>query len=202
MELLILGGVCLNKKIIVVEGYLASGKSTFARQLSKVTNVPYLMKDTFKIALCQNISVEDRAESSRFSVVTFDAMMYVMERLLETDYPLIIEGNFVPCGVKKIDESNIIKTLIDKYSYKSLTYKFFGNTQVLHQRFIEREKTPERGQVNTVGFVPSYSEFDIWCHNLDDFNIGGKIVRIDTTDFNKVNFNIFLEMASTFINSK
>lgn len=190
----------MNKKIIVVEGYLASGKSTFAKQLSKVTNVPYLMKDTFKIALCQNFSVTNRDDSSRFSAVTFDAMMYVMERLLETDYPLIIEGNFVPYGVKKIDEANIIKTLIDKYDYKSLTYKFVGKTQVLHQRFIEREKTPERGQVNTVGFVPSYSEFDTWCHNLDEFTVGGKIARVDTTDFNKVNYSNLLEMASTFIN--
>jgi len=95
------GGIYLNKRIIVVEGYLASGKSTFARQLSNVAKVPYLIKDTFKIALCQNITVVGRDESSRFSLVTFDAMMYVMERLFESGYPLIIEGNFVPLGVKR-----------------------------------------------------------------------------------------------------
>ena len=105
----------MNKKIIVIEGYLASGKSTFAVQLSKTLTIPYLIKDTFKIALCSSLSIADRYESSRFSAVTFDAMMYVTERLMETGYPFIIEGNFAPAGIKKTDESSVIKTLIHKY---------------------------------------------------------------------------------------
>ena len=107
----------MNKKIIIIEGYLASGKSTFALQLSKSINVPYLIKDTFKIALCKNISVANRNESSLFSTVTFDAMMYVTERLFETGNPVIIEGNFVPGGIKKTDEAKIIRQLIGKYDY-------------------------------------------------------------------------------------
>ncbi len=99
----------MNKKIIIIEGYLATGKSAFALQLSKSINIPYLIKDTFKIALCKNISVTSRTESSVFSTVTFDGMMYVAERMLETSIPIIIEGNFVPAGVKKIDEAGAIK---------------------------------------------------------------------------------------------
>ena len=49
----------MNKKIIVIEGYLASGKSTFAVQLSKTLTIPYLIKDTFKIALCSSLSQTD-----------------------------------------------------------------------------------------------------------------------------------------------
>ena len=54
----------MNKKVIIIEDYLASGKSTFALQLSKSINIAYLIKDTFKIALCKNVSVTDRNESS------------------------------------------------------------------------------------------------------------------------------------------
>ena len=75
--------------MIVVGGYLASGKSTFAVRLSEALNVPYFAKDTFKVALCENILINNREESSRFSVVTFDAMMYAAERLLEVGYPVI-----------------------------------------------------------------------------------------------------------------
>lgn len=189
----------MNRKIIIVEGYLASGKSTFALQLSKVIHVPYLIKDTFKIALCESVSVADRHESSRFSAVTFDAMMYVTERMLEAGYPIIIEGNFVPAGVKKTDEAMRIKQLIDQYGYKSLTFQFMGDTQVLHQRFIEREKTPERGQVNTVGSVPSYEDFDRWCHHLDGFHVGGEIVKVDTSDFQTVDFDRYFELARRFM---
>ena len=192
----------MTKKIIVIEGYLASGKSTFAVQLSKTINVPYLIKDTFKTALCNSISIKDRTESSCFSAVTFDAMMYVTERLMETGYPIIVEGNFVPAGIKKTDESSMIKTLIDRYGYTSLTFKFVGDTHVLHQRFIERENTLERGQANKMGFIPSYHEFDQWCHNLDMFDIGGKILQVDTTDFNTVDFTGYFDLANQFIKEK
>lgn len=192
----------MNNKIIIVEGYLASGKSTFALKLSESLKIPYFIKDTFKIALCENISVNDRGESSRFSTVTFDAMMYAAERLLEVGYPVIIEGNFAPEGVKRVDESKIIRRIINKYSCEPLDFKFSGNTQILHRRFIEREKLPERGQVNNVGFEPSYTEFDTWCHNFDKFDVGGKVIKIDTTDFSKVDFKKYIEAARLFIDSE
>ncbi len=189
----------MNKKVIIIEGYLASGKSTFALQLSKSLNIPYLLKDTFKIALCKNISVADRAESSVFSTVTFDGMMYVTERMFETSTPIIIEGNFVPAGVKKVDEAGVIKCLIDKYNYTSLDFKFMGDTRVLHQRFLEREKTAERGEVNKIGIDVPYETFDQWCHNLDDFDIGGETVRVDTTNFSNVDFNTYIKLAKRFM---
>lgn len=192
----------MNKKIIIIEGYLASGKSTFAKQLSKQINVPYLIKDTFKIALCENIAVSNRTESSRFSTVTFDAMMYVAERMFETGYPIIIEGNFVPAGVKNVNEAGMIKRLIDSYRYDSLTFKFTGNTQVLHKRFVEREETAERGQVNKIGSEVSYSDFNKWCHNLDSFDVGGKIIKVDTSDFSLVNFDSYYELAEQFMKER
>ena len=192
-------GANMNKKIIIVEGYLASGKSTFAKQLSKQINVPYLIKDTFKIALCENITVTDRKESSRFSIVTFDAMMYVVERMFETGSPIIIEGNFVPAGVKKLDEAGVIRRLIDQYGYDSLTFKFTGDTKVLHRQFVEREETAERGQVNKIGSEVTYGEFNTWCHNLDSFDVGREIVRVDTTDFNLVDFESYYDLARQFM---
>ena len=189
----------MSRKIIIVEGYLASGKSTFAHRLSKELGVPYLIKDTFKAALCASVPITDRAEGSRFSAVTFDAMMYVTERLMETGYPIIIEGNFVPAGVKKTDEAGVIKTLIGKYDYQPLAYKFMGDTRVLHKRFVEREKSPDRGQANIMFSEVLYEDFDIWCRNLDAFNVGGKIIGIDATDFSKVDFESHIEAARMFM---
>lgn len=189
----------MNKKIIIIEGYLASGKSTFALRLSKSINVPYLIKDTFKTALCASVPINRREESSKFSTVTFDAMMYATERLLEVGYPIIIEGNFVPTGVKKADEAGTIKALIDKYAYIPLTYKFVGDTQVLHKRYVERDKLPERGQANMMFSEPLLSDFEKYCSNLDAFTVGGKVIEIDTTDFSKVDFEMLVETARLFI---
>ena len=157
------------------------------------------MKDTFKTAICNSISIANRKESSLFSAVTFDAMMYVAERFFETGSPIIIEGNFVPAGVKKVDEAGVIKELIDQYGYTPLTFKFIGDTQILYKRFIDRENTVERGQANKIGFDVSYDIFDGWCHNLDNFNVGGKIIPVDTSDFTEVNFDNYIKSARQFL---
>ena len=41
--------------------------------------------------------------------------------------------------------------------------------------------------------------FDIWCHNLDKFDVGGKVVKVDTTDFNAIDFNSCFESARQFL---
>ena len=188
----------MSKAIIVIEGYLASGKSTYARLLSKTLSIPYIVKDTFKIALCESVQITTREEGSRFSAVTFDAMMYVAERLMETGYPIIIEGNFVPPGMKKVNEAGVIESLVKKYSYQSLTYKFTGDTRVLYGRYIEREKSPERGDANRDFEEIPFEHFDRYCHNLDSFSVGGKVIKVDTSNFCKVDFEQYIEMARQF----
>jgi len=182
-------------KIIIITGYLAAGKSTFARRLSEALSVPFIIKDTFKIALCESVSIINREESSRFSAITFDGMMYVTERLMETGRPIIIEGNFVPSGLKKTDEAGVIKKLIDKYGCHSLTYKFVGDTRILHKRYIERDKLTERGQVNAMYGDISYGDFDRFCHNLDAFDVGGKVIVVDATEFSSVDFERHIQTA-------
>jgi predicted kinase len=198
----ILGGVGMNRKIIIIEGYLASGKSTFARRLSKEIKVPYLIKDTFKIALCESVQITSREESKRFSAITFDGIIYVVERFLETGHPIIIEGNFVPAGVKKVDEAGVIKALLDKYACESLTYKFFGDKHVLYERYIERDKLPERGDANRDFDEVPYEIYERYCHKLDKFDVGGKVIKIDTTDFGKVSFESHVNAARLFINKE
>jgi hypothetical protein len=118
---------------------------------------------------------------------------------METDSPIIIEGNFVPAGIKNVDESHVIRTLIEKYNYQSLTFKFKGDTKVLHQRYIERDKLPERGGVNAFYKGCSYSDFDVICRNLDSFHINENFIIIDTTDIGLVDFNFYTEKAYLFM---
>jgi len=186
-------------KIIVVAGYLAAGKSSFTLRLSSELGIPYLIKDTFKSALCSIIDIDNRSESRRFSAVTFDGMMYVCERLLEHGYPLIIEGNFVPAGVKPVDEASVIRELVDKYHAQSLTFRFQGDIQTLYRRFVERDKLPERGDANRAFTDIHFSNFNTACHNLDTFSIGGEEIVVDTTDFSSVDFEALVNRAREFL---
>ncbi len=186
-------------KIIVITGYLASGKSTFALNLSERLNIPCFIKDNFKSALCQGLTLTSRAEKSAFSAITFDGMMYVAERLMERGCPLILEGNFQPAGVKPVDEAGEIQSLIEKHGYDALTFRFCGDTDVLHRRFVLRESSAERGAANQLGMAVSPEQFGQWCRNMDGFSVGGRIIDVDTTDFCAVNFEGLIREAAAFL---
>lgn len=189
----------MGGKLIVIAGYLAAGKSTFARRLGKELGVPCFVKDTFKSALCESVSITDRAESSRFSAVTFDAMCYAAERLLEAGLPVILEGNFTPPGVKPTDEAGRLRDLAARYGAPVLAFRFQGDTTVLHQRFLRREGTPERGEANRMFEAVSWETFDRLCRNLEGVELGGETVDIDATDFAAVNFETTIACARRFL---
>ena len=194
----------MKKSIIIINGSPAAGKTTFAMCLSKELKIPYLVKNTLKTALSASMEITNQSESSRLSAVTFDAIIYVTERFMEVGQPLIIEGSFSAHsfakddGSRKTDESAVIKSLIDKYDYQPLTYIFTGDTQVLHKRFLEREKLNERG-ANKLFSELTHDCFNEICLHQEKFNIGGKLINIDTTDFEKVNFTDHIETARLFI---
>lgn len=176
----------MNKRIIVVCGFLAAGKSTFALALARELGIPCFIKDAFKSAVCRSVPIDSREVSSCFSAVTFDAMMYAAERLMEAGLPFIIEGNFLPAGIKKTDEAGAIRSLIEKYGYRSLAFDFKGDLSVLYERFAAREGSPERGRANMMFTMPTLAEFEALCRNMDGFDIGGEVIVVDTTDFGRV----------------
>lgn len=189
----------MDKKIIVITGCLASGKSTFALGLARQVNVPYLIKDTFKSAICRSIKIPGRSVSSQLSAAAFDGMLYVTERVMETGGPIIIEGNFMPPGVKPVDEAGAIRELAGRYGYSKLTFRFTGDPAVLHRRFTEREQSPERGDANRIGSPVSLETFRQWCRSLDGFDIGGQLVEVDTTDFAAAGLDRCIERAVEFL---
>lgn len=189
------------KKLIIVTGALAAGKSTFARRLGTELHLPCFVKDTFKSALCAGMSLSGRAESSRFSAIAFHAILYTTRQLMEAGYPLIVEGNFTPTGVKPTDEAGELSALVRQFGYSALTFRFTGDPAVLYDRFLTREGDPERGEANRLGFRPTPEQFGQWCRNLEPFRVGGEQVTVNTTQFAAVDFNALVRSAGKFLNS-
>jgi hypothetical protein len=119
-------------------------------------------------AITANIPITDRETSRRFSAATFNAIAYVTERLMETGYPLIIEGNFVMSGQLKANEGEIIRNLIEKYGYESLTFILWGDTRILCDRYNEREKSPEWKRLNLRTTELTYDDCEKWFPPLGE----------------------------------
>ena len=191
----------LNRKIIIIGGYCATGKSTFAAVLSKKFGVSHFCKDDVKIALNRSIAVNNRADSRILSATAFDAMAFTAERLMETGLPLILEANFVMRpNHNGLHEGNALRDLISRHGYKSLTYIFHGDLEVLYRRFAARDVLPERGVANKMWGNFTFDDYVQANLHLTDLDVGGCVVKIDTTDFASVDFEGYTRIAHEFLN--
>jgi predicted kinase len=190
----------MNKKIIIITGHCAAGKTTFAARLSRELGIPYFAKDLIKIALNRSFPVENRADSRRLSAIAFDAIAFNAEKFMEVGLPLIIEANFVMMenhgGIK---EGDALRSLITRYGYQPLTYLFTGDLPVLYKRFAARDAIAERGVANKMWGEYTFEDYLKDNVHLKEFNIGGKIVKIDATDFDAVDFCKYIKVAHTFL---
>lgn len=182
-------------KIILVAGYVAGGKTTFSLRLSQSLNIPVFNKDKIKSVLGDYIKINNRKESKNLSRATFGIMAHIAENLMKTEIPFILESNFID------SEAAILKDLISKYNYKALSYVFVGDLHIIHKRFIERDNSPEREVSNRIyGLLDDYSVFEESIMPLGKFNIGDKIVKVNTTTFENVDFESYIKEAYEFIN--
>jgi predicted kinase len=184
----------MKNKLIIIAGLPASGKTTFALKLSNILNIPFFNLDSIKSAIGKIIEINNRENSIRLGKSSFFVLMYILESLMKVNKPLIIENSFIQ------DHEEIIKNLLEKYAYETLTFIFKGNLKIIHNRFTEREYSPERDVGNKVfGLWDDFQIFERDMKPFGDFNIGDKIENIVTSDFSNIKFDKYINIAKDFM---
>lgn len=194
---------------ILVTGIPAAGKSTMAEVMSERLKLPVISKDTIKELLFDNVGFQSRAEKVKLGVAGMEIMYYVAGQLMKVGQPFILENNF------EYSSEQGIKGLLEKYQYSALTITLTGDYKVIYQRFLERENSPDRhrGHVvndcypekkeNNVKVLKaktiSYENFvcGIEKRGFDAFCVDGRQIKVDTTDFSKINMEeLFSQIAA------
>ncbi|MCL2351096.1 MAG: ATP-binding protein [Firmicutes bacterium] len=180
--------------IILIGGYPGAGKTAFSLRLSAELGIPCFNKDHMKNVLWEHFRFSTREESLRFSMAAFGLLRYAAERFIKAGKPAIIESNFRP------PEAEALKSLFDETSCRSLAYLFVGDLRAIHRRFVERESLPERGEGNRMhGLSDDFGDFAEGVKTLGEVDFGGKTVRVDATDFGKVDYEGLIREAVEFI---
>ena len=182
---------CKNSKsIIIVTGELAAGKTSYGKKISKLLEIPFFSKDEIKKILYDSFSCDNLAYEAKrkLGVSSYSIFYYIIEEQLKVGKSVIVESNFAKESV------SIIKELLNKYNYKSITIRFEGDLQILHKRFLEREYSSERhmGLVSN-GVFDDFKNFEQAAMNSKEFKINNNEILVDTTDFSKVDFDEIIE---------
>lgn len=189
-----------NRKLFLIAGIPASGKTTYGLHLAKALGIPFFSKDAFKEHMHDALRYDPVSpEISRlYGAAAYEVFYYAAGQVMRAGSPLILESNFPPQSAKILDSM-----LLD-YGYEALTFLFDGQLEALHRRFVERDHSPQRhaGLVAKSGIYEDYATFAKAVEPLRGFQTRGEQIRVDTTQFEQVRYEELDRIAAEFLNQK
>ncbi len=195
-------------RCVLVGGIPASGKTQLAEYLSENLDLPMISKDKAKELLFDTVGFHSRAEKVVLGTAAMDLCYYFAEQLLKRNRPFLLENNFEAASKPGI------MALLKRYDCRPVTLFLTGDYQVLYQRFLERNLSPNRHRghvVNTcypepngekAAYMPiSFEQFVSGIENrgMVDFNVGGDRIVVDTSDFSKVDWESIVGQVRTLL---
>lgn len=182
----------MDKVLILVAGMPGTGKTRFANYLSDKLQKSLICKDKLKEIIWDKLHY-DASETQKYGGLAYDLSFHFCEMLMKSKQTIIFESNFSSTC------PDILLMMVNKYGYKVITILFDGDVEVIHKRFVERDKTEERhpGLVSN-GCFHDFDFFKKATHPCRDFNYGDCIITVDTTDFSKVSYdNIIVKIINS-----
>jgi predicted kinase len=180
------------RKLILVGGYCATGKSTFSRRLSERLGWLCLNKDTLKEVVAETLTgIIPRGYSQPLSITAYRLMLHAAERSMTAGQPLILESNF------RRHETAGLGALAEAHGYGVLTYLFTADLRVVFDRYLAREGTPERHWVHALIGDAAFEDFAGKHTQFGEIELG-RMVNVDAADFNAIDYEGLFHTAEKF----
>ena len=178
------------KKLILIGGDLASGKSTFANILGEELGILVINKDNLKEIIGDTIITKTREENKKLSVISFNIMCYLLKK--NKDNIIILESNFKPY------EMEILKDLVNEYNYKVLSLVLTGNNDILHERF-QKRLNENRHYVHKSQDFTNISDFIKTLEELRSVNYIGEVINVDSSTIEYQNNPLLMDKILNFV---
>ena len=180
------------KKVVLITGDLAAGKSTLADNLSKTLNFTCIKKDCVKEIICDSVGFSTREENKRISVAAVNSMIHFLEQTLKVGGEIILEANF------RLQEINRIQDIVKQYNGSLFIIYLTGEPKVLYERFLARVPNRHRAHLS-MGLDKDYEKFVDYINELRN-----QLERIDCLKIDSTSLLVedVLNKATSYINSK
>ncbi|MEW5869448.1 MAG: AAA family ATPase [Chloroflexota bacterium] len=172
-----------NVPVVIVNGLPCTGKTTLGRWIAQQFHLPFVYKDGIKELLFNTLGWHDRQWSKRLGPACYELLYYFLAAQLAAGKPCVLEGNFYPEGA-----APHFLALKQTYRFEPVQILCVADGAVLVERFKRRSESGERhpGHVDHL----NYAELSqtLLKGRLEPLPIGGQLVEVDTTDFEKIDY--------------
>ncbi len=181
------------RKIILIGGYCAAGKTTFSQMLKRELSIPCYNKDYIKEILGENIGYADRLENRVLSKTTFLLMAHIAREQIVAGRSVILESNFTR------EDGDVLRGMFARLGCEPLTYLFLGDLRVIYDRFMTREQSGKRHAVHRTNDFSSFEMFREGIEPLKLFSPGGKCIEVDATNPKTTDFKSLMEQGKLYL---
>ena len=167
----------IMKKLLLITGDLATGKSTFADILSKRYDTNVFYKDTIKEVLGDTIGFSNREENLKLSKATMELMIFMFKEFCKIDKNLILEANFRKVDLERLHE------IACENGYDVLTLVIRGDVEILHKRYLNRMNNENRHPVHLSTTLDIFDDFKKYIENSRKEEMSGEVMQISANSF-------------------
>lgn len=170
----------MKKKLIIVSGAPASGKTTLSRRIASECGIGVVNKDSVKELLFDCFGI--REETKEFlGVAGFKLTYFVCEKMLDSGKVAVVEGNFENKFALKEFEN-----IIEKHDAEVFQIMCCGEYETFYRRYKEREDSADRhwGHVKLEISEDRFVEVMRSKEFLMDIR-NSRVIKLDTTSFDE-----------------
>ena len=165
------------KKLLLIMGDLATGKSTFANILSKRYDTNVFFKDSIKEVLGDTIGFSNREENKKLSSATMELMFFIFSEFGKLNKNLILESNFHTAELERLQK------IAFENDYEVLTLVLRGDVEILYKRYLNRMQNENRHPVHLSTTLDVFDDFKGCTEYLRTEKIHGNTICINADDF-------------------
>ena len=165
------------KKLILVNGDVAAGKSHLAVIIKERFNLPLFTKDEYKEALAETHPYRNYEESHLLSLMAMDQLFESFEKCAKEGKDVVLEANFRGEHLDRLEKIN------KQYSYQILNIDLTGSVEVLHQRYVNRILHENRHPVHVVNDLREFEKFKEYTLSRRNERKIGKVIIVNADDF-------------------
>lgn len=165
------------KRLLILTGDVAAGKSTFAEILSKRYQTNVFYKDKIKEVLGDVIGFSNREENLKLSDAAVQLMIRTFEEFAKLEKSLILEANFHKRELQQLQD--IAKT----YDYEVMTLVLEADLHILHERYMNRMKYENRHPVHMSTRQDRFEDFKDYVECARKEGTVGTVIKICADDF-------------------
>lgn len=181
------------RKLLLLMGDIAAGKSTFAGQLSQRYGTAVFQKDSIKAILSDDIGFQNREENLRLSRATVSLMGHIFLQTAVSGSDLILESNFHESELQKLH------AMADAMHYDVLTLVLRGDPEVLYARYMHRMQHEDRHPAHLTTTLHVKEDFLRCAERTKREQAVGESLTVNATDFSYQTDPVLLEKIDAFM---